>query len=107
MTAMIQGLLFEDNSEPRGGAKALGAYYTDAQIADFLVWWAVRSSQDQVLDPCFGGGVFLRSACKRLRELGGQAATQVRGVEIDPEVHARIADKLADEFGVNRQHLEL
>jgi adenine-specific DNA methylase len=107
MNAAAQGLLFEDNPEPRGGAKALGAFYTDAQIADFLVWWAVRSPEDRVLDPCFGGGVFLRSACKRLQELGGQAATQVRGVEIDPEVHARIADKLAGEFGVNRQHLEL
>jgi hypothetical protein len=35
--------------------KALGAFYTDAQIADFLVWWAIRSTQDTVMDPGFGG----------------------------------------------------
>jgi adenine-specific DNA-methyltransferase len=40
-------------------AKALGAFYTDSQIADFLVWWAIRSSRDTVMDPSFGGGGFL------------------------------------------------
>lgn len=94
-----------DAALPADGAKALGAFYTDVQVADFLVWWAIRSAQDVVLDPSFGGGVFLRSACKRLLEMGGQPATQVLGVEVDPAVHARIAEKLADEFGVSKQHL--
>jgi hypothetical protein len=31
--------------------KALGAYYTDAQIADFLVNWAIRTPEDTILDP--------------------------------------------------------
>jgi adenine-specific DNA-methyltransferase len=81
--------------------KILGAYYTDSQIADFLVWWAVRSPSDRVLDPSFGGGVFLRSACKQL------AGSQVLGVEIDPEVHARISEKLCDEFGTRAKNLRL
>src|SRR3954466_4942721 len=41
-------------------AKAFGAFYTDAQIAEFLAWWAIRERGDTVLDPSFGGGVFLR-----------------------------------------------
>ena len=49
--------------------KALGAYYTDSQVADFMVWWAIRNPTDTVRDPSFGGGVFLRSAGKRLRDL--------------------------------------
>jgi hypothetical protein len=58
---------------PNGeSAKALGAFYTDVQVADFLVWWAIRSPRDTVMDPSFGGGVFLRSACHRLLSLGGQ-----------------------------------
>lgn len=28
-----------------------GAYYTDSQVAEFLVWWGVRRSSDTVLDP--------------------------------------------------------
>lgn len=86
-------------------SKALGAYYTDAQVAEFLVWWAIRSPRERVLDPSFGGGVFLRAACKRIRELGGDPSDQVWGVEIDESVHASIADKLSDEFGLKRRSL--
>jgi adenine-specific DNA methylase len=93
------------NSPNGEAAKALGAFYTDIQIADFLVWWAIRSAKDSVLDPSFGGGVFIRSACNRLVILGGQPEEQVFGVEMDPQVHALISDKLKDEFGIERQNL--
>jgi adenine-specific DNA-methyltransferase len=92
--------------EPDGGsAKALGAFYTAQEVADFLVWWAVRSRDDRVIDPSFGGGAFLRSACKRLRALKGDPSTQIYGVEIDAAVYGRISEKLAEEFGVRRHHL--
>jgi hypothetical protein len=72
---------------------ALGAYYTDVQAADFLVAWAVRSPNDRILDPSFGGGVFLRSASRRLRSRRGSPGKNVCGVEIDPgaPVHLRKA----------------
>ncbi len=88
-------------------AKALGAFYTDSQVADFLVWWAIRDPHDTVLDPSFGGGVFLRSACERLLKIGGNPANQVYGVEIDAEVHAKIAPQLQDGYGVRKQKLIL
>jgi adenine-specific DNA-methyltransferase len=94
----------EDQVAPEH-AKARGAFYTDTQIADFLVWWAVRSPHDRIMDPSFGGGVFLQSACRRLASLAGQPRINVFGVEIDTETHARIAGKLAREFGVPEQHL--
>jgi adenine-specific DNA methylase len=98
----------EEPGIPSGdGAKALGAFYTDAQIADFLVWWAVRAKTDTVLDPSFGGGVFLRSACFRLQELGRRPASQVFGVEIDEDVLQTISEKLVDEFGIHRSNLLL
>jgi adenine-specific DNA methylase len=86
--------------------KELGAYYTDVQIADFLVEWAIRTAADSILDPSFGGGVFLRSACKRLRKLRGDPSNSVYGVEVDPSVHRRISEKLVDEFGVKPEHLK-
>lgn len=85
--------------------KALGAYYTDSQVADFLVWWAVRHGTERVMDPCFGGGVFLRAACQRVESLGGVPAAQVYGVELDQGVHQRISEKLRDEFSVSHQNL--
>jgi len=95
-------------SDPEGElAKAFGAFYTDAQIADFLVWWAVRSACDTIMDPSFGGGVFLRSASVAITRLGGEPADQILGVEIDSSVHSEIGDKLSEEFGVKRENLLL
>lgn len=88
-------------------AKTLGAFYTDAQVADFLAWWAIRSPSDTALDPSFGGGVFLRAACKRLVELRGRPGSQVFGVEIDPEVHRLIREKLVEEYDLDRRNLSL
>jgi adenine-specific DNA-methyltransferase len=94
-------------AESSNDAKSLGAYYTDAQAADFLAWWALRSATDTVLDPCFGGGIFLRSASKRLLQLGGRPESQVFGIEIDEEVHRRFTEKLTDEYFLGRKTLVL
>ncbi len=71
-------------------AKNFGAFYTDRAVADFLVGWAVRSGADRVLDPSFGGGVFLEAA---LRHLGD--GRSLYGVELDSEVHARVSGDFA------------
>jgi adenine-specific DNA-methyltransferase len=86
-------------------AKTMGAFYTAPDVADFLVWWAVRSASDTVLDPSFGGGVFLTSAAQRLRHLGGNPPEQVYGVEVDPQVHADIANQLTSSQQLNRKNL--
>ena len=91
----------------RPDAKAMGAFYTDAGVADFLARWAIRSPHDTVLDPSFGDGVFLRAACARLRQLGGQPAVQVFGAEISPEVHAQVVGALSAEWGIRRENLLL
>ena len=92
-------LMHNEGPKAEADAKTLGAYYTDAQVADFLVRWAVREKHEKILDPSFGGGVFLRSASKRLADIGG-SPIQVFGIELDQNVHSRVAEKLADEFDV-------
>jgi adenine-specific DNA-methyltransferase len=89
-----------DHSSALQDAKNAGAFYTDVQIAEFLVWWAVRSPLDTVLDPSFGGGVFLRAACQRLENLGGSVHGQVFGAELDSRVHQEISLKLHEEFRI-------
>ena len=84
-----------------GRAKAFGAFYTGAVVAEFLVRWALRGSNDTVMDPSFGGGVFLRAAAAQLRNLGG-AERQVYGVELDEEVYARVSRELK---GISRENL--
>jgi adenine-specific DNA-methyltransferase len=87
------------------GAKALGAYYTDAQVADFLVWWGIRTPFDSVIDPSFGGGVFLKSACERIIRMGGSPISQVYGVELDDITFGDVAPKIRDEYSLRQENL--
>ena len=64
--------------------KALGAFYTADAIARFLVNWAVRGSDDSVLDPSCGCGVFLAAAKERLGTMGNKRP-KLWGVDIDPD----------------------
>ncbi len=85
-------------------AKAFGAFYTDAVVAEFLVRWAVRRLDDAVLDPSFGGGVFLAAAAARVSRLGGAPERLVYGVELDDEVHAQ-SQGLTELTGISPQNL--
>src|SRR5947209_9941564 len=77
---------------PRLDAKTFGAYYTDEEVANFLVRWAIRSKDDAVLDPSFGGGVFLRASASRIYTLGGTPSRQVAGVELDAAAFEEAGD---------------
>src|SRR4051794_3824541 len=59
--------------------KSLGAFYTPPELASKLVDWCVRTPADTVLDPSFGGSVFLRLARDRLLALGAVGA-DVKGL---------------------------
>jgi adenine-specific DNA-methyltransferase len=75
--------------------KELGAFYTPPGMVDKLVRWAVRTPQDRVLDPSFGGLVFLSRAARRLVEVGlgsHEAANQLYGVEVDEHALASAGD---------------
>lgn len=92
------------NTEKR---KALGAYYTDQFVSDFLVAWSVQRGTDVVLDPGFGGGAFLRSACNRISAMGGNPSDQVIGLEISSEAHSLIADSGGRDLGLSAKSLSL
>jgi len=87
----LMGTSAETSAVNLARRKELGAFYTPPAMAEKLVEWAVRSSQDHVFDPSFGGLVFLKSAWNRLQQLGasaGDAGDQVHGIEIDAEAHS-------------------
>src|SRR5437016_4830362 len=85
--------------------KILGAFYTPPEVAHFLAAWAIRNSSDQVLDPSFGGGVFLEAAAQRIRALGGNPSNSVWGVELDGETHAVASSGIAPRIGVSARRL--
>lgn len=76
---------------PAARQKSLGAFYTPAPMAEKMVAWAVRASTDRVLDPSFGGLVFLDAARARLQQLGASASSasaMLYGCDLDEDAHA-------------------
>lgn len=84
---MVELSPYPDGSHER---KARGAFFTPAEICDFVTAWAVRSPSDRVLEPSCGEAAFLISAGERLRALGARPETaeqlhgfnQLHGVEL-------------------------
>lgn len=62
--------------------KQLGAFYTPDPIAAKLVEWCIRSPDDVVMDPSFGGCVFLKLAEERLRSLSGGGVGKHHGLVV-------------------------
>jgi hypothetical protein len=78
------GFLYEAIVDPEF-RHALGQHYTQENVVDLLVTFAVSTANDQVLDPAAGGGSFLRSAYGRKRALGSthaDALAEVWGTEL-------------------------
>ena len=76
--------------EPNSRQKALGAFYTPPAMAKLLVDWAVQTPGDHVLDPSFGGLVFLETAAELLEGLGCSPETiaqQLFGIDLDDDAH--------------------
>lgn len=73
----------EHNDSP-ARRKERGAFFTPGDITRFLANWAIRSSNDQVLEPAAGDAAFLVASVERLRNLAPdfEARPQVQGVEI-------------------------
>lgn len=67
--------------------KERGAFFTPFEITAFLAKWAVRTSNDRVLEPSSGDAAFLVAAVERLRQLRPEDdhVPVVYGVEIHAE----------------------
>jgi len=77
--------------------KLRGGYYTPAPIAEFLAQWAIRSSQDTVLEPSCGDGSLLFAAADALLRQGAtpDAITELLyGIEIVPEEATKTIQQL-------------
>lgn len=92
---MMIGMTVEhvDSAEHR---KARGAFFTPAAIAEYVTRWAVRSSEETVLEPSCGEAAFLLAAARHLQDLGmtGRGAGQLVGAELHEVSASRAADRL-------------
>ena len=66
---------------------------TPPAIAELLTRWALRSSDDHVLDAGFGEGTFLLESARSLQKLGtstDRLASQLHGIDARPEASAML-----------------
>lgn len=74
--------------------KARGAFFTPPALSDFIACWAIRSTEDRVLEPSSGEAAFLLSAAARLDALGApRGSDRLTGVELHTD-SARAAEQL-------------
>jgi len=74
--------------------KKLGAYYTPTTVTDYLSEWAIRSVDNIVLEPSFGGCNFLLSTIHALRNLGNDTPQRnIYGFDIDPKAFEILGTK--------------
>lgn len=73
-----------------------GVFYTGTDVASILAKWAIRSPEDKVLEPSFGGCTFLSSSFSRLESLGCDAPSQrLWGFDVDPAAFVHLERTLA------------
>ena len=72
---------------PQDARRVLGQFWTPRSIAQLMTQWAVQSSDDCILDPAFGSGVFLLAVLDQLQHLGAaMTSRRVSGMELSPLV---------------------
>jgi adenine-specific DNA-methyltransferase len=84
--------------------KLRGGYYTSSDLAEWIARWAIRSPDDQVLEPSCGDGNFLVEAARRLTDLGAPAHAadkQLVGVEVIAEEAEAAAFRLVQTLGID------
>jgi len=87
--------------------KLRGGYYTSPAIAKYLCNWAIRSSDNNILEPSCGNGVFLEASINRLRELGSienNMSNQLVGIEILSSEAERSIKRFTKIIGNNEQN---
>lgn len=75
--------------------KQLGAYYTPIDLSQVLTDWAIRSPNDKVLEPSFGGCGFLEACVETFRTMGcEEPAKSLHGADIDVKAFDFLSEKL-------------
>ncbi|GMO28832.1 MAG: N-6 DNA methylase [Termitinemataceae bacterium] len=79
--------------------KVTGSFYTESKVAESLVNWAILNGKDRVLEPSFGGGIFIDKSICRFRTLGNFNPS-ITAVEIQPEV----VEYVRKQFNIRNLH---
>lgn len=80
--------------------RELAAYYTPNELGSLLAEFSLRSGNDSLLEPSFGGGGLLVEGISRLTELGSQKPiSQVHGCDIDGHAFENLSSVVGKKYG--------
>ena len=82
-----------------GYNKLRGGYYTPEKIAEFIATWAIKTKNDEILEPSCGDGSFISAIADRLHVMGASDQSikhNVIGVELD-----KVEASKASQYGPN------
>lgn len=86
--------------------KSLGVYYTPNDLSKVLCDWAIRRSNEAVLEPSFGGCGFLEASINRLRLLGSESPeSRVYGADIDKRAFSFLYEKVGKHTQVKKRFI--
>ncbi len=75
--------------------RPFGAYYTPRAVTDILAKWAIRSPEELILEPGFGGCGFIEASLARIDMLGAvDPFAHIYGCDNDPAAFSILGHKL-------------
>ncbi len=83
--------------------KLRGGYYTSNELARWMCDWAIRTTDDRILEPSCGDGAFLEAALNRMETLGARGpsvANHLSGIEILSDEAKKARDRLKPRLGL-------
>lgn len=82
----------------------LGQVFTPPYVAQLIADMCITSPNAEVLDPCFGEGIFLKAAVNRLRSLSSNGGfDRISGVELDPVLFMKGLSTFLDSSGYDKE----
>lgn len=91
-TPTTEGKSFPKTGAEKDRRRALGIYYTPPDAAKILARWAIRSPEETVLEPSFGGCAMLSAAVSVFAALGNRfPSKQLYGYDVDPDAFIHLA----------------
>lgn len=87
--------------------RELGAYYTPPELSQVLTDWAIMHSDEEILEPSFGGCGFFDSSIKTLRRLGcNSPEKQLHGVDIDKHAFSILSEKFGHMIDTSKRFIQ-
>lgn len=97
--------MFDTNKKPAGNQKLRGGYYTPLKLANYIAKWALKGSEQRILEPSAGDGNFVVACLEQSnnsQKVRRKTNLEIVAVEIEKDEIKKGKDRVRDQ--VNSHH---